>query len=91
MKIMKQTLLIGSSFAGGLVAGYLLSGNSSKSNVKRVKKRAGDTFNKTGEWIKSRNHDLQTFSERVRRELRQPIPDLYRATESLSLSEDEIL
>lgn len=91
MKIMKQTLLIGSSFAGGLVAGYLLSGNSSNTNVERVKKRAGDTFDKTGEWIKNRNHDLQSFSEKVKRELRQPIPDLYRATESLSLSEEEIL
>jgi hypothetical protein len=88
MKIMKQTLLIGSSFAGGLVAGYLLSGNS---KLKSVKKRAGDTFDKTGEWVKNRNHDLQTLSERVKRELRQPIPDLYRATESLSLSEEEIL
>ena len=91
MKMMKQTLLIGSSFASGVIAGYLLSGRSSSATVERVRVSAGGTFHKTGDWLRQKNRNLQILSEKIKKELSHPIPDLYLATESLALSEEDLL
>jgi hypothetical protein len=37
------------------------------------------------------NESFQKFRSAVNRELRQPIPDLYKATESLSLDESDLV
>lgn len=91
MNKFKQTLLISSGFAGGVLAGILLSSKSKIPVLENVTGRAEEAMNKSGEWIQQRNRRLRKLSRQLKEELTHPVPDLYRATESFALDEDDLM
>lgn len=93
--IIKNTLLIGSGFAGGVIAGYLIYPVSKKQRINELLNRAEtalDGMNEKSLKLKLKgNESIRKFRSAVNKELRQPIPDLYKATESLSLDESDLV
>jgi hypothetical protein len=93
--ILKNSLLIGSGFATGVIAGYLIYPVSKKQRINELLNRAEaaiDGLNEKSLRLKLKgNESFQKFRSTVNRELRQPIPDLYKATESLSLDESDLV
>ncbi len=95
MKIIKQTLLFGSGFAGGLIAGlYITSGNNSET-LQTVKQKTEQSFGRakeaTGLALAKSSECLREFNNRIKKEITHPIPDLYRATESFGLEEEDVI
>ena len=87
----KQTLLIGSGFAGGVLAGILLSSKSAIPALENIADRAEGAMHKSSEWVQQRNRRLIELSRQLKQELAHPVPDLYRATESFALEEEDLM
>lgn len=90
MKHIKSSLLFGSGFAGGLVAGWLLSSYQNADILQAQKEKAEMAIARINSAVKEGTERLRDINDRVKREISDPIPDLYRATESLTLDEDEL-
>ncbi|MEX0906051.1 MAG: hypothetical protein WD604_09975 [Balneolaceae bacterium] len=93
---LKQTLIAGSSFAGGILAGFLL--NTRTDQLQSVKEKIDSTRNWLGSQgilaIGKSEKSLQKLSERIERiknSLGSPLPDLYSATESFCLDEEDLM
>lgn len=93
---LKQTLIAGSSFAGGILAGFLL--NSRADQLQSVKEKIDSTRN----WLDRQGtlaigkseKSLQKISERlekIKNSMANPLPDLYSATESFCLDEEDLM
>lgn len=91
MNIVKQSLLIGSGFAGGFLAGFVLSSCKETEAIREQWKKAESAMAKVNSIVKERTAKLREINDLLRKELSHPIPDLYQATESLTLSEEEII
>lgn len=88
-------LLFTTSFLGGLAAGLLLSPN------KGVQNRAwlSDNALELNRWAKIQRHlakrkssrELQKLRKNIHQGIQQNIPDLYEATDTIPLSNDNIL
>jgi gas vesicle protein len=94
MKKVIGTLMVGATaFAGGLVAGLILTPKSGKENMRWVK----DQSNETKRWLEARGHKLKEDGEKridrvskgIIKTVREALPDLYEATENLHFSEEE--
>jgi len=94
---MKQgigSLLIGTAaFAGGVIAGLLLTPKSGKENRQTINKYSQETkswLQQQGKKIKSDGEKrIDRVSEGIRKTVKDAVPDLYEATEDLHFSEDE--
>jgi len=95
MKYKRSELVIaGGSFIAGVAFGVVSSGY--------LKQLCGESFNsdkadairelreQQKEFMIQVNHKLSDFRSRVRKELHEPIPDLYKATEGLTLNDNDI-
>lgn len=91
MKHIKSSFLFSSGFAGGLLAGWILSFYRKPDAFRHQKEQAELAISKINGMIKDGTKRLQEINERVKKEFTHPIPDLYRATESFSLDEEELI
>ena len=88
------SLLIGTAaFAGGVVAGLLLTPKSGKENRKAINKYSKETKS----WLQEQGQRIKTDGEKridrvskgIRKTVKDAVPDLYEATEDLHFSEGE--
>lgn len=91
MKFAKQVILFSSGFAGGFLAGYLASPYQRSDQFQVHRKRVEMAISRLSRVLKESQERLSEVNNRLKKEFRQPIPDLYRATESLSLDENELI
>jgi hypothetical protein len=91
MKITKQVILFSSGFAGGFLAGYMVSSYQTSDQFRVQRKRVEMAISRFSRVLKESQKRLSEVNNRMKREFRHPIPDLYRATESLSLDENELI
>ncbi len=91
MKIAKQMILISSGFAGGFLAGYLISAEHKSDQFREQKKRVETAISRFNQVLKESQVRLREVNSRMRKEFTHPIPDLYRATETLSFDENELI
>lgn len=94
MKNIIGTVLFGAAtFAGGMIAGLLLTPKSGKENRKWI----SDQSKETKHWLDEQSHKLKEDSEKridrvskgIKKTMKDAVPDLYEATESLRISEEE--
>ena len=82
------------SFAGGYIVGLLTTPQSGKENRDWIKENADDARH----WIEEKGHDLKTEGEKridevattIKQSVKDSIPDLYEATENITLNDDEL-
>lgn len=91
MKISKQVLLVSSGFAGAFLAGFAISSYHSSDQFREQRQRIESAISRFSQVLKESQVRLHEVNNRIKRELKQPIPDLYRATESLSFDESELI
>lgn len=88
-------LLFTTSFIGGLAAGLLLAPKKGVQNRAWLSKNALEM----GRWAKLQkriarlkgNRELARIQQNVQQGIRHHIPDLYQATDSISLSENDFI
>ena len=88
-------LLVTTSFLGGLAAGLLLSPNKGAQNRAWL----SDNALELNRWAKIQRHlakrkssrELQKLRNNIHQGIQQNIPDLYEATDTIPLSNDNIL
>ncbi len=92
--ILKNTLLIGSGFASGLVVGCFLTPKSEKERIQQLLERVEaslDELNQKSLNVRVKSGEqLHAIRDKIRKELSSPIPDLYKATEPLTLDIDDL-
>lgn len=91
----KYTVLAGAGFVAGLAAGYALAPIKRTRNIEQfLTKLEGIQENARRQSramkLKSSKH-VRNVSGKVRKQLRDPIPDLYKATEGLSMSQEDVV
>ncbi|NBC64758.1 MAG: hypothetical protein GVY07_03710 [Bacteroidetes bacterium] len=91
MKIAKNMLLLSSGFAGGFLAGCMISTIQTTDQFQSQRKRVETAISRFTRVLNESQERLSEVNIRLKREFRHPIPDLYRATESLSLDENELI
>jgi hypothetical protein len=91
MKISKQILLLSGGIASGFLAGYLTSTYLRPNQFLEHKKKIEEAISRFSKVLKESQIRLQEVNRRMKKEIIHPIPDLYRATESLSLDENELI
>lgn len=91
MRHLKSSLLFSSGFAGGVLAGWIFSSYRNPDLLQDQKERAEAALVRFNTMMKDRTERLRKLNDRLIRELKHPIPDLYRATESLSLDESDLI
>lgn len=88
-------LAVAGSFAGGLVIGLLLAPKSGKENIDWIARQTDDMtdwIDKKGkEALESTEKQLHSISDNIRTSVKKNIPDLYSATEGLSLEEEDLM
>ncbi|MGM0589873.1 MAG: YtxH domain-containing protein [Bacteroidota bacterium] len=88
-------LLAASSFAGGLALGLLLTPQSGRKNREWIAQNADQMRKWADEKSKEARHHseekLHKISESVRDGVRHNMPDLYEATEDLTLDGDSLI
>ncbi|TVR28817.1 MAG: hypothetical protein EA390_11085 [Balneolaceae bacterium] len=82
-KSVKNRIFIGGTFAAGMLSGALLSSIP-------MSQITGRLIGKSKRVLLKERRGFNVRVEKVKRELANPLPDLYKATESLSLSEEEL-
>ncbi len=88
-------LLFTTSFIGGLAAGFLLSPRKGTENRAWLSKNATEV----GRWAKLKHHlakrkgssKLNRLRKGVQHGIDQNVPDLYEATETIPLSENDVI
>ncbi|MCC5927416.1 MAG: YtxH domain-containing protein [Bacteroidetes bacterium] len=77
-------------FAAGIAAGLLLSPKSGRENRDYIRKGADSA----GSWVHTKRSEAQQkahqVSDKVKRTVKEHVPDLYEATNSLHLDEDDV-
>lgn len=91
MKAADKIILISGGFAGGFITGYAVTLYKSSDAFRAQRKRIETIIERFSNALKESQERLSEVNSRLRRELKDPIPDLYRATESLSLDESELI
>lgn len=91
MKNMKSSFLFSSGFAGGLLTGFFISSLKKPDIFKNQRQSLEGAISRISQAVKEGNERLKELNNQLKKELSHPIPDLYRATESLSLDEEELI
>lgn len=89
----KQTLIAGGSFAGGILTGYLLSRQHEARMRNYFKRFTSDgSSNEPGKEIleKEKNSHVETLNKNFKRAIGVPVPDLFQATEKMKLDENDV-
>lgn len=94
-KTIGSFLLMTTSFIGGMAAGLLFSPKSGEKNRVWINKKATDL----SEWINhqrmkaqfKKKKELQRIRNNVQQGIRHNIPNLYRATDHIDLSENDLI
>ena len=82
-KSVKNRIFISGTFAAGMLSGALLSSIA-------MSKIAGRLIGKSKRVLLKERRGFNVRFEKIKRELANPVPDLYKATEYLSMSEEEL-
>ncbi|TVR18670.1 MAG: hypothetical protein EA391_02085 [Balneolaceae bacterium] len=90
----KNIFISGTAFSLGVAAGVALAPLSQRRNLEKLLRQIEHIQRKTQRLsrvmrLKS-SRSVRKVSGRVKSELRQPIPDLYKATEGLMMSHDDL-
>ncbi len=90
----RNIFIAGTAFSLGVAAGVALAPLSQRRNLENLLTKIEHIQAKTQRLsrvmkLKS-SRSARRVSGRVKRELRQPIPDLYKATEGLMMSHDDL-
>lgn len=89
--VLKNTLIAGSSFTGGLLAGFLLSSKKGDATLQVIQEKISDA----SQWLSNYGRHAAYRSEANLRKLsstlKNPLPDLYSATESFCLNEEDLM
>ncbi|HKJ45899.1 MAG TPA: YtxH domain-containing protein [Balneolales bacterium] len=85
-------LLVGaSSFLSGVALGFLMTPKSGKDNLKWITGQADDIV----DWLDQRSRSVLDKTERrlnnLKSNMHKSIPDLYLATENLTMDESELI
>jgi len=94
--LVKQSILAGSTFAGGVLAGFLMGSRRSEvqkafDTTKEKSKIVVDTvLSRTNHYSKRGKVHLNTLKTDFAKNFKDPIPDLYKATESLTVDDLEL-
>lgn len=88
-------LLFTTSFIGGIAAGFLLSPRKGTENRAWLSKNAAEV----GRWAKIKHYlakrkgisELDRLGKSIQRGIHQNVPDLYEATETIPLSEKDVI
>lgn len=88
------TLLISSAaFAGGIIAGLLLTPRSGKENLDLISEYGKETkgwLQHQGQKVKADSEKrIEKVSQEIRKTVKDAVPDLYEATEDLHFTEEE--
>ena len=90
----KIILTAATSFAGGYLIGLLTTPKSGRENREWISNNAGEARH----WIEEKGHAFKEESERkidevtstIKKSVKDSIPDLYEATEEISLNDEEV-
>ncbi len=78
------------TFTGGLVVGALMAPKSGKESRQWIQSNSKELK----DWAGLKGSQLieqgESFTREVKRNLQNPIPDLYKATEDLQLDDDDL-
>ena len=90
----KNILFAGTVFTAGVAAGYVLAPVRRKRNIEKLLSHLEEIQGKTQRLhrivkLKS-SKSIRNVSDKVKRELKEPIPDLYKATDGLMMSHDDL-
>jgi|GEM_PF-1357430 len=93
-KFINYTVLTGSAFIAGFLAGAMLD----KQTKEEIKVRLSSNSDRAEKWLKSHKDSTLDRIERkitevkniLEKNISDPVPDLYRATESLTLDDDDM-
>ncbi len=94
--LVKQSILAGSTFAGGVVAGFLMSNRRADlqkafhTTREKSKVMVDSVLNRTNQYSEFGKVRLSTFKNDLAKNFKDPIPDLYKATESLTADDLEL-
>lgn len=94
--LVKQSILAGSSFAGGVVAGFLMGNRRADlqkvfdSTKEKSKVIVDSVLNRTNQYSELGKVRLNEFKNDLAKNFKDPIPDLYKATESLTTDDLEL-
>lgn len=91
MKNSKQLFLLGSGIAGGFLAGYVVSAFQTSDRIDEQRQRVESFISRFSKVLRESQVKVRELNNRLKMELKEPIPDLYRATENLSLDESELI
>lgn len=88
-------LLAATSFIGGVAAGLLLAPQKGSQNRAWI----SDHVTELGSWVDNKRRDarnkgskeLRKFRKNVQQGIRQNVPDLYKATEEIDLSRNDVI
>jgi hypothetical protein len=90
----KELAIAGGSFIAGLAVGVVSSEFLKQFCRESLNSERADAIrelkDQQKEFMLQVNRKLSEFRTRVRKELHDPIPDLYKATENLSLNERDV-
>lgn len=94
--IVKQSILAGGTFAGGIVAGFLMGSKRAEmlavfdTTKEKSKNVVESALNKKHQFSESGKHRLNALKTDLAKNFKDPIPDLYKATESLTVDDLEL-
>lgn len=91
MKHLKSSLLFTSGFAGGLLAGWVISSYNKPDSFRNHKERMELAITRVNRAVREGTERIREINDRLKHEFSHPIPDLYKATELLSLDENELI
>lgn len=93
-RTVKNLILVSGSFAGGVLAGYHFSEKKNREwflHIHQELNRYIGRIEKQGKEISSKGIErLNRLNTKLKHELSHPVPDLYGATEYITLELDEI-
>lgn len=94
--LVKQSILAGGTFAGGIVAGYLMGSKRTEMKAvfdttkERSKTMVVSARSRTNQLTESGKIRLDALKVELKKNFKDPIPDLYKATESLTIDDLEL-
>lgn len=84
----KNTLIAGSSFAGGILTGLLLTAKPGRTDIQTIREMLSKN---AGRWLDSGEENLHKITQIFKERVSNPLPDLYSATESFCLDEEDLM
>ncbi|MDZ7758379.1 hypothetical protein [Rhodohalobacter sp.] len=94
--LVKQSILAGGTFAGGVVAGFLMGSRRAEvqkafdSTKEKSKIMVDSVLNRTNRYSELGKVRLNALKTDLAKNFKDPIPDLYKATESLTIDDLEL-